>query len=62
MEQRLRGLDPQLLLRRGYSMTFTSDGRLLRDASQVAPGQHITTRLATGEVESVVNFCQELEN
>ena len=62
MEQRLRGLDPQLLLRRGYSMTFTSDGRLLRDAAQVAPGQHITTRLATGEVESVVNLCQELEN
>jgi len=54
MEQRLRGLDPQLLLRRGYSMTFTSDGRLLRDAAQVAPGQHITTRLAIGEVESVV--------
>jgi len=62
MEQRLRGLDPQLLLRRGYSMTFTSDGRLLRDAAQVAPGQHITTRLAIGEVESVVNLCQELEN
>ena len=62
MEQRLQSLDPKLLLQRGYSMTFGPDGRLLRDATHVAPGQHITTRLENGEVESVVNLCQELEN
>lgn len=54
MEQRLRGLDPQLLLQRGYSMTFASDGRLLRDSTQVAQGQRITTRLANGELQSIV--------
>ncbi len=54
MEQRLQGLDPQLLLARGYSMTLTADGRLLRDASQVGPGQEIVTRLAKGQIKSVV--------
>lgn len=53
MEQRLRNLDPALLLERGYSMTFV-DGRLLRDGSQLTEGQEIVTRLAHGEVVSVV--------
>ena len=54
MEQRLHGLDPTLLLKRGYSMTFASDGRLLRDTKDVASGETIRTRLANGEVKSVI--------
>ena len=53
MEQRLQSLDPQLLLQRGYSMTLV-DGRLVRDASEVQPGQTLTTRLAKGSLTSVV--------
>ncbi|MBQ9559265.1 MAG: exodeoxyribonuclease VII large subunit [Bacteroidaceae bacterium] len=56
-EERLRGLDPDLLLKRGYSMTL-ADGRLVRDASQVVLGQVIVTRLAHGEVTSVVSARQ----
>ena len=52
-EERLRGLDPEVLLKRGYSMTLAG-GRLVRDASQVGPGQVIVTRLAHGELTSVV--------
>lgn len=55
LEQQFRSLDPQLLLQRGYSLTFTADGQLLRDVSQVVPGEVITTRLADGTLTSVVH-------
>lgn len=53
LEQRLRSLDPALMLQRGYSMTIV-DGHLLHDASEVLPGQKITTRLAKGTITSIV--------
>lgn len=53
LEQRLRSLDPALMLQRGYSMTIV-DGHLLHDASEVLPGQKITTRLANGTITSIV--------
>lgn len=40
-------LHPAHTLRRGYSLTY-HDGRLLRSASEVAPGARIETRLADG--------------
>ena len=54
LEQRIAALDPSLLLKRGYSLTFTSDGRLVKDASQLQTNDILTTRLATGEVKSKV--------
>lgn len=54
LAQRLSVLDPALLLRRGYSLTFTTDGRLVRSASDVQPGDVITTRLADSALQSVV--------
>ena len=54
LEQRLTGLDPKSLLQRGYSMTLTTDGQLLRDATKVNPGQTIITHLANGEIKSTV--------
>jgi exodeoxyribonuclease VII large subunit len=54
-ELRLRtaSLDPDLLLRRGYSIT-TLNGRVLRDASQLSAGDEIVTRLHQGTVRSRV--------
>lgn len=52
-EQRIKSLDPAILLKRGYSMTLV-DGHILTDSSQVKPGDTIVTRLAKGEVESKV--------
>ncbi len=54
LEQRLRATDPDLLLRRGFSMTL-SQGRLLTDVAGLQPGTPIVTRLLGGEVLSVVN-------
>lgn len=53
LEQRLKGLDPELLLQRGYSIT-TVGGMVLKDSSQVTEGDVIVTKLAHGELYSKV--------
>ena len=50
----LLSLDPTAVLERGYSITTTADGAVLRDASKVRAGERLKTRLARGEVESEV--------
>ncbi|MCD8317407.1 MAG: exodeoxyribonuclease VII large subunit [Paraprevotella sp.] len=51
--QRCEAVDPVALLKRGYSMTFR-EGQLVRDARTLKSGEEITTRLAEGEVRSVI--------
>lgn len=46
-------LSPQNTLRRGYSLT-TLNGHAVTDASQLAPGDNITTHFASGKVVSTV--------
>jgi exodeoxyribonuclease VII large subunit len=48
----LRVLGPDATLRRGYSITTTADGRLVRTVKSVRPKMKIRTRLADGEFES----------
>lgn len=51
----LEGLSPLAVLRRGYSLTSRSDdGRLIDDAQQVQPGDEIVTRVAQGQIVSIV--------
>lgn len=54
LEQRIAALDPSLLLKRGYSLTFTADGQLVKDASHLQTNDILTTRLASGEIKSKV--------
>lgn len=54
LEQRIAALDPSLLLKRGYSLTFTADGQLVKDASHLRTNDILTTRLASGEIKSKV--------
>ena len=60
-EQRLRGLDPQRLLERGYSIT-TCAGRLVRDVGELREGEIVTTRLASGEIYSTVNAVVTIDH
>ena len=53
MEEKLKALDPQLLLKRGYSITL-HNGRAVRDASALAPGDEIETRLERGTLHSII--------
>lgn len=53
LEQQLQGMDPELLLSRGYTITM-ADGRILTDISAVSEGMRLTTRMRGGEVVSYV--------
>ncbi len=50
----LAAYDVENQLRRGYSLTLTADGALVRRADQLVDGQDIVTRLADGSVHSRV--------
>ena len=54
MEEKLKALDPQLLLKRGYSITL-HHGRAVRDPQSLQPGDEIETRLEKGTIVSIVN-------
>ena len=53
LEEKLKGLDPTLLLSRGYSITL-HNGKAVTDASQLQPGDEIETRVAKGTLRSTV--------
>jgi exodeoxyribonuclease VII large subunit len=57
----LRLLSPLNVLDRGYSITLDpATGKVVREAAQVKPGQPLRTRLANGDVESVVSAVREV--
>ncbi len=51
--EKLKALDPTLLLARGYSITI-HNGRAVKDASTLPPGTEIETRLAKGTIHSII--------
>ncbi len=55
LKGQLRLLGPRAVLERGYSITRTADGKILRDAGQIQKGKQLTTILAKGVIESTVN-------
>ena len=54
LRARADALDPVRVLARGYSLTRTLDGRLIRDPSVAPIGTAISTTLAAGRVHSIV--------
>jgi exodeoxyribonuclease VII large subunit len=50
----LETLSPLNVLRRGYSLTRTADGRLVRSTADVQAGDELVTRVAAGEIVSRV--------
>jgi exodeoxyribonuclease VII large subunit len=50
----LGGMDPRAVLARGYSITYTAQGEVLRDSAKVQPGDTLRTALARGELLSEV--------
>jgi len=49
---RLESVAPERTLARGYSITLDAQGRPVRDASAIADGTVLTTRLQHGELRS----------
>jgi len=52
---RLRALDPERVLARGWSITRLDDGRLLRSVGEASPGDRLATLVADGTVASRVD-------
>lgn len=53
LNQRLKAMDPKLLLKRGFSMTL-HNGNIVKDASRLKGGDEIETILSKGSVKSIV--------
>lgn len=53
LEQRANALDPQLLLRRGYSITLHK-GQPVRDAATLKAGEVVETRVEKGTFRSII--------
>lgn len=55
IEAQVRALDPQRALARGWSITRDAEGRVVRSAAAVAPGDELVTTLTDGAVRSRVS-------
>jgi exodeoxyribonuclease VII large subunit len=55
----LQALSPLSVLSRGYSLTQTEAGRIVRDPSELQSGDRITTRVAGGLIRSIVDGVEQ---
>ncbi|MFT5451407.1 MAG: exodeoxyribonuclease VII large subunit [Enterobacterales bacterium] len=58
----LDSLSPLATLGRGYSLTKTIDGKLLKDAASINQGDSMLTTLKNGTIESVVTKTENIDN
>jgi exodeoxyribonuclease VII large subunit len=54
MGRALEVLSPLAILERGYALVFDASGQLVKDATQVKPGDEIRARVARGEILATV--------
>ena len=54
LERQLAAYNPLAVLKRGYSITFTANGRAVRTAGDVSDGDMLVTRVGEGEFKSKV--------
>jgi exodeoxyribonuclease VII large subunit len=59
---KLESLSPVAVLGRGYSLTTTVEGQLVRSLQQVTPGQRLITRVADGQLQSRVEAILAAES
>lgn len=55
----LRTLGPEATLERGFSCTLDAGGRIVREASQLQPGETFETRFRRGRVRGIVQEVRE---
>jgi exodeoxyribonuclease VII large subunit len=58
-EARVGSHDPVVMLARGWSITRGLDGRAIRSALQVAPGDQVVTVMADGQIRSTIDEVME---
>lgn len=60
IQEKLRLVDPQNILKRGYSLTLLN-GKIVKSVEQIKEGDWLETRLSDGMVESTVNRISNKE-
>jgi exodeoxyribonuclease VII large subunit len=55
LQSHLSHLNPQSVLERGYSITHSKNGTVLRDSDQAQVGDPIKITLSRGWVESIIS-------
>lgn len=61
LDARVAALDPALLLRRGWSITKTSSGSVVRTVADVTPGDTLITAVADGTIISNVTLAESAQ-
>lgn len=61
LQQRLDGLSPSAVLKRGYAIVEHPDGRLVHRVSQVSPGDPLQVRVSDGSFDVRVSDGSNLE-
>ncbi|MEL7240047.1 MAG: exodeoxyribonuclease VII large subunit, partial [Planctomycetota bacterium] len=61
LADQLRALDPTAVLGRGYSITTTKSGVVVRSPDDVQPGDILVTRLRDGTLQSTVGTAKQME-
>ncbi len=59
---RLETLSPLQVLARGYSLTHTANGQLVRDPTGLRPGDLLLTRVAGGAIRSLVTEARSTDS
>jgi len=54
-------LNPLAVVERGYSLTRTASGKLVRSTADVVPGAELVTQVRDGMIMSDVRMCREKE-
>ena len=54
LEGSLQALNPLAVLDRGYAICRDPQGRILKDSSEMRPGDHFTVRLSKGGLDGLV--------
>ena len=50
----IAGFDPVVLMRRGWSITYSSEGNVIKSVTHAKLGDDVTTRVADGAIVSTV--------
>ncbi len=59
LHSQLQALSPTAILARGYALVFDSDGHVVKQASQLKPGEQVRTQLGRGEFVAKVEQVKD---
>ena len=62
LDSNLQALSPKAILARGYALVFDAEGRLVKQAAQLSPGEPIRAQLGDGEFTATVDRVKVVDS